>query len=73
MMAPHGDQDGPKVRQTGLQMAPRCEALGAKMAQDAPHWAPVAQDGAKMKQDRSRRVRKNAAEGSWRELWELVG
>ena len=27
-------------------------------------WAPVAQDVAKMKQDRSRRVRKNVAEGS---------
>ena len=68
-MAPRCDTLGPRWP----KMAPRCEALGAKMAQDATHWDPVAQDGAKMKQDRSRRVRMNAAEGSWRELWELVG
>ena len=30
----------------------------------------MAQDGTKMSQDRSRRLRRNAAEGSWRELVE---
>ena len=42
---------------------------GRKMRHTGPQ---MAQDGAKMKQDRSRRVRMNAAERSWREVWELV-
>ena len=77
---PHGNQDGPKMRHTGFQMAqdgPKMRGTGRqdgpRRPQDATQWAPVAQDGAKMKQDRSRSVRMNAAEGSWRELWELVG
>ena len=51
-------QDGAKMRHTGPQMAQ--DDTGPQMAQD----------GVEMKRDRSRRVRMNAAEGSWREVVE---
>ena len=40
---------------------------GPRWPQNATHWA---QDGAKMGKDTPRRVRMNAAEGSWREVVE---
>ena len=78
-MEAHGHQDGFKMRRAGPQMAqddPKMRGTGRqdgpRRPQDATHWAPVAQAGAKMKQDRSRRERMNAAEGSWRELWDCL-